>query len=306
MRIGPRPGFRTVAAVSIAAAALFVTACAPEEDDSESGNAPTSTPTTAGNTTAAAADPCAIDQLNLITPGTLTIATDDPAFPPWFIGNDPSNGKGFEGAVAKAVAEQMGFTQDQVTWVVEPFNKSYAPGEKDFDFDINQISILPKRAEAVDFSDGYYSLAQAVVVLEDSEFADATTLADLKDARIGAQIGTTSLLAAQDTIQPNTQVAVYDDTNAAKQALLNGQVDAIIADVPTAFYITAVEIPGSTILGQFEAVSGEPEEFGLLFEKGNPLVECVNVAIEALKADGTLDQLDDRWLAQAADVPELG
>jgi polar amino acid transport system substrate-binding protein len=302
----PRPGFRALAIVAVAASVLLVTACAPEDDDTESSDTPTSTPTSGDETTSAAADPCAIDSLNLITPGTLTIATDDPAYPPWFVGNDPSNGKGFEGAVAKAIWQQMGFTEDQVKWVVEPFNKSYAPGDKDFDFDINQISILPKRAQAVDFSDGYYPLSQAVVVLKDSDFADATTLADLKGARIGAQIGTTSLLAAQDTIQPSTQVAVFDDTNAAKQALLNDQVDAIIADVPTAFYITAVEIPGSTILGQFEAVSGEPEEFGLLFEKGNELVTCVNAAIRALSDDGTLDRLNDRWLAQAADVPELG
>jgi polar amino acid transport system substrate-binding protein len=292
------------AAVALAAAALLATACAPE-DDGDAGTAAPSTDESSDGETSAAADPCAIDQLDLITPGTLTIATDRPAYPPWFVDNDPTNGKGFESATAYAVAEEMGFTDDQVTWVVEPFNKSYAPGAKDFDFDINQISILPKRAEAVDFSDGYYSLAQAVIVLKDSDFADVTSLEGLKDARIGAQIGTTSLLAAQETIQPNTDVAVFDDTNAAKQALLNGQVDAIIADVPTAFYITAVEIPGSTILGQFEAVSGEPEEFGLLFEKGKTLVTCVNVAIQALKADGTLDRLDDRWLAQAADVPEL-
>jgi polar amino acid transport system substrate-binding protein len=298
----PRPG--VLAVVAVAASLLVVSACAPEDDD-ESGAAPSSAAPTTGDESSTAADSCAIDQLNLITPGTLTIATDSPAYPPWFVGNDPSNGKGFEGATAYAVAEQMGFSADQVTWVEEPFNKSYAPGAKDFDFDINQISILPKREEAVDFSDGYYSLAQAVVVLKDSDFADATSIAELKDARIGAQIGTTSLLAAQDTIQPSTDVAVFDDTNAAKQALLNGQVDAIIADVPTAFYITAAEIPGSTIVGQFEAVSGEPEEFGLLFEKDNPLVSCVNVAIQALKDDGTLDKLDNRWLAQAGNVPEL-
>lgn len=297
------PLARGLAAAAAVAFALALTACAPEDDDA-SGETSTNTPSS-GGTSSAAADECAVDQLNLVTPGQLAIATDKPAYPPWFVDNDPSNGKGFESAVAYAVAEQMGFTADQVTWVVEPFNKSYAPGAKDFDFDINQISILPAREKAVDFSDGYYALKQAVIVMKDSEYADATSLAELQDARIGAQIGTTSLLAAEDTIQPSTQVAVFDDTNAAKQALLNGQVDAIVADVPTAFYITAVEIPGSTILGQFEAVSGDPEEFGLLFEKGNPLVTCVNVAIAELTADGTLDQLENRWLAQAADVPEL-
>jgi polar amino acid transport system substrate-binding protein len=241
--------------------------------------------------------------LNLKTPGMLTIGTDSPAYPPWFEDDDPSNGKGFEGAVAYAVATQMGFTDDQVQWVQVPFNKSYAPGPKDFDFDINQISITPEREKAVDFSEGYYSANQAVVALDKSNL-DVTSLADLKDLKLGAQIGTTSLLAAQETIQPTSEVKVYDDTNAAKQALLNGQIDAIIVDLPTAFYITAAEIEGSSIVGQFEA-TGDQEEFGLLFEKGNPLVTCVDTAITALKDDGTLDQLEQEWLSQTVDVPVL-
>ncbi|MGI8888192.1 MAG: transporter substrate-binding domain-containing protein [Nocardioidaceae bacterium] len=186
-----------------------------------------------------------------------------------------------------------------------PFNKSYAPGDKNFDFDINQISTTPARAEVVDFSDGYYQAAQAVIALEEAEFADAASLADLRNARIGAQIGTTSLTAAEDVIQPDQQVAVFDDTSAAKQALLNDQIDAIIVDLPTAFYISAVEIPGSTIVGQFQPTSGETEEFGLLFEKGNPLVSCVNDAIGSLERAGTLDKLEKRWLSQTVDVPEL-
>jgi polar amino acid transport system substrate-binding protein len=303
MRVTPYTGLRTFTAVCFAVVALGATACAPE--DNQGSGEPTAAAPSSGGDSSDAADPCAVDQLNLITPGTLTIATDKPAYPPWFVNNDPSNGKGFEGAVAYAVADQMGFTEDQVTWVVEPFNKSYAPGLKDFDFDINQISILPAREKAVDFSDGYYSAAQAIVTLKDSNFADSTSLADFKDAKLGAQIGTTSLLAAQDTIQPSTDVAVFDDTNGAKQALLNGQVDAIVADLPTAFYITAVEIPQGTIVGQFQATSGDPEEFGLLFAKGNSLVACTNQAIDALKADGTLDQIESKWLADVAGAPEL-
>jgi polar amino acid transport system substrate-binding protein len=292
-----------VLAVS-AVAALLLTACAPN-DEGASGSSDTSAPPSSAVETSGAADPCAIDQLNLKTPGTLTIATDKPAYPPWFVAGDPSNGKGFEGAVAYAVAKQMGFTEGQVKWVVEPFNKSYAPGDKDFDFDINQISILPKREEAVDFSHGYYSASQAIVTLKDSQFAHPKSLADLKDARLGAQIGTSSLQAAEDDIQPTTQVAVFDDTNAAKQALLNNQVDGIVTDLPTAFYISAAEIPGSTIAGQFEVSQGKPEEFGLLFEKGNPLVTCVNKAVDALKADGTLAKFESKWLAQVTGAPEL-
>jgi len=273
-------------------ALLITVGCAPEDDGSDSE------PQAGGST-------CAVDQLNLVDQGRLTIATDSPAYQPWFVGNDPSNGKGFESAVAYAVADELGFDQDQVRWVVEPFNKSYAPGSKDFDFDINQISINAAREKAVDFSDGYYTAAQGVIVPKGSQFADATSLADLKDARIGAQIGTTSLLAAQEEIDPNDEVFVYDDTNAAKQAFANGQIDAIVADLPTAFYITAVEIPDSVIVGQFQAMTGQPEQFGLLFEQGNPLVTCVNEALGRLKESGQLDQIEQRWLSNVTDVPEL-
>jgi polar amino acid transport system substrate-binding protein len=286
----------------LASAALVVAAlaaCSPEDDDSGT-SAPQTTDETTGGETSAAADPCAIDQLNLKSPGTLTVATDDPAFPPWFIKNDPSNGKGFESAVAYAVAKQMGFTPEQVTWVVEPFNKSYAPGDKDFDFDINQISITPQRAKAVDFSEGYYDVSQGVVALKDSGL-QLGSLDDLRDANLGAQVGTTSLTAAQAI---NDHVSVYDDTSAAKQALNNGQIDAVIADLDTALYISAVEIPGSEVVGQF-ATTTDPEQFGLLFQKGNPLVDCVNPAIEALHSDGTLDRLASKWLSDSANIPVL-
>ena len=149
----------------------------------------------------------------------LTIATDDPVFEPWMFDNDPTNGKGFESAVAYAVAEKMGFSKDQVTWTRVPFNSSYQPGAKKFDFDINQISISPKRAEAVTFSDGYYTVTQAIIVEKDSPYADATSLADFEDATLGAQVGTTSLDAITDTIQPSTPPQVFDDTNIAKNAL---------------------------------------------------------------------------------------
>ena len=167
----------------------------------------------------------------------------------------------------------------QVEWIVVPFNSSYKPGPKDFDFDINQISITPARAEVVDFSDGYYQAAQAVIALKGTPAAEATSLAELADYNLGAQTGTTSLAAIRDVIQPANDPAVFEDTNAAKQALNNGQIDAFLADLPTAFYISAVEIPKTTIVGQFQPTTGEQEEFGILFEKGSPLVACVNEAL---------------------------
>ncbi|CUR54931.1 Amino acid ABC transporter substrate-binding protein, PAAT family [metagenome] len=267
--------------------ALSLLACAPEEKAE----------------TVTEVDSCATDQLALLTAGTLTIATDSPAYEPWFVDDDPTNGKGFESAVAYAVAEQLGLEAADVTWVKVPFNKSYAPGEKAFDFDINQISITPPRQKVVDFSDGYYSAAQAVITLKTT--ADkAGSLADLAGLRLGAQTGTTSLTAIREDIQPSQDPLVFNDTNAAKQALLNGQVDAIVTDLPTAFYITAVEIPKSTITGQFSP-SGDPEEFGLLMGKGSELLPCVNEAVSALKDDGTLAELEQKWLSDVVDVPVL-
>jgi len=291
-------------------------ACAPQDDDSGTASDDTTssspseetsaaTTPTAEATEAGLSPECAPDQLPLRTPGTLTIGTDSPAYEPWFVDNDPSNGQGFESAVAYAVAEQLGFSKDQVTWVKVPFNTSYKPGEKNFDFDINQISITPARAEVVDFSDGYYAAAQAVIALKGSPVSEVTSIADLADYNLGAQTGTTSLTAIRDVIKPASEPAVFEDTNAAKQALLNGQVDAILADLPTAFYITAVEIPKSTIVGQFQPETGEQEEFGMLFEKGSGLVTCVNEALAELTSAGTLDQLQQQWLSDVVDVPVL-
>jgi len=275
---------------------LATAACAPveEETDAEATETPTDS-----------AEACAPDSLPLKTDGQLTIGTDSPAYEPWFVDNDPSNGEGFESAVAYAVAEELGFTRDQVTWVKVPFNTSYAPGEKEFDFDINQISITPEREKAVDFSDGYYSAAQAVIAPKGSDAAEAASVEDLKDIRLGAQTGTTSLTAVRDVIQPTEQPLVFEDTNAAKQALANDQVDAIVADLPTAFYITAVEIPNATIVGQFQPAEGETEEFGMLFEKGSELVPCVNQALASLEDSGELQDIEQQWLSDVVDVPVL-
>jgi polar amino acid transport system substrate-binding protein len=282
----------SVAALSALLPVLALVACSPQDDEE-----PTAKDT--------GADSCAKADLALLKPGTLTIGTDSPAYEPWFSDNDPSNGKGYESAVAYAVAEQMGFSRDEVTWVTVPFNSSYKPGAKDFDFDINQISITPAREKVVDFSDGYYAAAQAVIALKGTAGAEASSIDDLKGLRLGAQTGTTSLTAIRDVIQPEQDPAVFEDTNAAKQALQNDQVDAILADLPTAFYISAVEIPDSTIVGQFQPETGQQEEFGMLFEQGSALVPCVDDALAALKEDGTLDQLQQKWLSDVVSVPEL-
>ena len=274
---------------------LLALGCAPQASSTAQDTSPS-------NAVQSAAD-CA--KGNTLTDGTLTVGTDSPAFDPWFSNNDPTNGKGFESAVAYAVAKEMGFAPSAVSWTKVPFNSSYAPGPKKFDFDINQISITPARAKVVDFSDGYYTAAQGLIALKDSPAAKATSLDDLKDLKLGAQTGTTSLTAIRDDIQPSQEPLVFQSTNAAKQALLNGQVDAIVADLPTAFFITAVQIPSATIVGQFQQQSGEPEQFGMLFEKGNPLVQCVNQALATMKSDGTLDAIEKKWLSQTVNVPVL-
>ena len=290
---------RRTALVVPALLALAASACAPvDEEENDAASDPAATGT-------AAAEACATENLPLVTDGQLTVGTDSPAYEPWFVDDDPTNGEGFESAVAYAVADRLGFATDQVEWLTVPFNSSYKPGAKDFDFDINQISISAKRAEVVDFSDGYYSAAQAVIALKGSAAAEATSIEDLKGLQLAAQIGTTSLTAITDVIQPDSEPDKLEDTNQAKQKLLNGQVDAILADLPTAFYISAVEIPKSTIVGQFQPTSGEQEEFGMLFEKGSGLVTCVNEALAELTAAGTLDDLQQEWLSDVVDVPVL-
>jgi polar amino acid transport system substrate-binding protein len=278
----------TLAVLPVLVAAI---ACAPADEDEDTGGA--------------SAASCEKGDLPLTQEGTLTVGTDSPAFSPWFVDEDPTNGEGFESAVAYAVAEELGFTPEEVTWVTVPFNTSFAPGEKNFDFDINQISITDERQQVVDFSDGYYSASQAVVALEGSPVADVTTVAELADFNLGAQTATTSLTAIRDVVKPDQKPAVFEDTVAAKNALLNGQTDAILADLPTAFYISAAEIPGSKVVGQFQPETGDQEEFGMLFEKGSDLVPCVNDALATLTEDGTLAEIEQKWLSDVVDVPEL-
>ena len=300
---------RTLPVLALGSVSLMLVACAQTSSTSSSSSAaaPSSaapSATSAASEVASASpsatpDECAKENLTLLTPGTLTIGTDTPAYPPYFEDDDPTNGQGFESAVAYAVANQLGFAPNEVTWTVVPFNSSYAPGDKAFDFDINQISITPKRAKVVDFSDGYYTVNQAVVALKDSPIANATTIAELQAAKLGAQIGTTSLEYINDVVKPAEQPYVYNDTNDAKSALQNGQIDGIVVDLPTAYYITAAEIPKSKIVGQFPSPESG-EQFGLLFAKGNPLVACVNKALAALTESGALQGIQDQWLAGEA------
>ena len=296
-------------ALALASVGALLVGCAQEESatmttsEAASAAAPSAAASTAASPAASEAasaepalDECSPENLTLTTPGTLTIGTDTPAYPPYFVDDDPTNGQGFESAVAYAVAEGLGFTPQQVAWTVVPFNKSYAPGAKDFDFDVNQISITPKRQKVVDFSNGYYTVNQAVVALNDSAIAGATTIAELQAAKLGAQVGTTSLDFITDVVQPAEQPYVYNDTNDAKSALKNGQIDGIVVDLPTAYYVTAAEIDDSKIVGQFPAQDGG-EQFGLLFAKGNPLVGCVNKVLDELAASGELQAIQDEWLA---------
>jgi polar amino acid transport system substrate-binding protein len=244
---------------------------------------------------------CDKEDLNLVQEGVLTIGTDEPAFPPWFdFEGGPSTGTGFESAVAYAVAEELGFTAEEVEWVVVPFNNSFAPGEKDFDFDINQISITEERDEAVDFSDGYYNVNQALLGFADSEIASATTIEDLKGFQLGAQVGTTSLDFINDVIQPDTEALVYDTNADAKAAFDAGQLDGLVLDLPTAFFVSAVEIEGSAVIAQFPS-GDEPEQFGMLFEEGNPLRDCVNEAL----ANIDLDAIQQEWLSDVVDAPVI-
>ncbi|TIC89143.1 amino acid ABC transporter substrate-binding protein [Nocardioides sp. GY 10113] len=295
MRLNLRNGLsRPIAAIGLAtlAGAALVGCAAEEPVEDRSGEV-------------AAADECATADLPLKKDGVLTIGTDSPAYEPYFVDNDPSNGQGFESAVAYAVADQLGFSADQVEWIKVGFNSVTKPGAKDFDFDINQISITPEREEVVDFSAPYYSASQAVIALKDSPAAEATSLEELAGFKLGAQTGTTSLTAIRDVIQPEQDPLVFEDTNIAKQAMQNGQVDAILADLPTAFYISAVEIPKSTVIGQFQYEGGQADEFGILFEQGSELLPCVNGALEALEDDGTLDQIEQEWMSDSVSVPEL-
>lgn len=296
-------------------AALALAACGSSDDDAAepaassaaepatSAAAPATSeaaPTTAANGLSAA---CAKESLPLKTAGQLTAATADPAFPPYIIDNDPTNGQGFESAVAYAVAEQLGFTKDEVKWQTTTFDQSFAPGDKKFDFNIQQVSINPDRQKTISFSDPYYTAPQSIVVFNDSKFAGATSLAELKDAKLGTQIGTSSLDAANALIEPSQDVQVYDDTSAATAALKNKQIDGLVVDLPTGVFLATAELEGAKVLGQFAAPGGD--DWALVSEKDSALTPCLNEALAALEASGKLGTITDQWMTQSVEAPEL-
>jgi polar amino acid transport system substrate-binding protein len=303
---------RRTFAFLVAGSLLFV-ACA-EDNPTIGGTGTTGTGGTGPTGPATAADCAAANADAFQSPGTLTIGTGNPAFPPWWEGgesqdsefefNDPAKGEGYEGAVVAEVATRLGFIfPDEVTFVPVGFNKSFAPGDKDFDLVLQQISYDPERDEAVDFSESYYDVNQALVSVQGNDIADATTVAELADATLGAPIGTTSLEVIEDVIQPSAEPQVYDDLAGAVQDLKSGAIDGIVVDLPSAFFITAVQIPKGVVVGQFEAES--QEYFAMAFETDSPLVECVNLALQEMKDDGTLDQIQQEWLADKTNAPFL-
>ncbi len=280
--------------------------------------APTTAPSVAPSVAAASPSPtpdaCAVANLKLVAPGKLTVGTDNPAYPPYYApkdgGNtppwdkdqgDPNSGKGFESAVAYAIAKQLGFAPTDVSWVVVPFANSIAPGAKTYDFDINQIGYTADRAANVDLTDGYYFGNQSIVALKSNPISKATTISELAGATLGAQVGTTSYQAITDVIKPTKDPKVYDTNDAAVTALKTKAIDAIVVDLPTADFLANVEIDNATIVGQLD--QGTPEHFGLGLTKGNPLTACLNTAIAALTADGTLKGLADQYLPFTTSTP---
>ena len=276
-----------------AALATSLAACGSTTSGSGSGSGTSATTTSCTN---------ASIQKDLYTKGVLTVATDKPAYPPWFADNDPANGKGYESAVAYAVAAQLGFKKSQVKWAYEPFNDSYAPGPKKFDFDANEISVTPARAQAVTFSTSYYNVQQALVALKGTPIVSKHTPADLKSYVFGDQVGTTSLAFINSQIQPTQTPKVYESLNDVKQGLQTHQIAALVADTPTAQYISSSEIKNSLMVGQFPSTG---EHFGLLFHKGNPLVACVDKALATLNRNGTLAALEKKYLQVYLSVPTL-
>ncbi len=286
---------RAYAATLLLAATTGLAACGSDDSDSTAAD---------GTTAATTAATCDKASLPLTTAGKLTIATDKPAYPPYFEDDDPTNGKGFESAVAYAIADELGFAKEEVTWKVVPFNASFKPGDKDFDFDVNQISITEPRKKAVDFSDPYFTAPQAVLALDGTAAAKATSLAELKDSKLGVQVGTTSLDAAQAAIAPSSDPQVFNDSNDTVQALKTKKVDAIVVDLPTALYLAAAEIDNAKVVGQFQAEGGD--QWGAVLAKGSGLTACVNQAIGKLQSSGKLAELQKTWITEAADAPELG
>ncbi|MGM1058747.1 ABC transporter substrate-binding protein [Saccharothrix sp. Mg75] len=282
---------RAPGVILAATALLAAAACAPEEQAAPPTNQ---------------VDGVACEKANLatLTAGRITFGTDQPVYEPWYVDDDPTNGKGFESAVAHALAGELGYAKEDVVWTRVPFNAAIQPGKKTYDANLTEFSITEERRQAVDFSAPYYDVDQAVITLESSRAASVKTLAELKEVKVGAQVGTTSFEAAQ-RLQPAQDVAVYNTNDDAKAALRAGQIDALVVDLPTAFYITSAELEDGLIVGQVPPGDGKPEQFGVVLDKGSPLTACVSTAVENLRADGTLAKIEQEWLSAAGTAPEL-
>jgi polar amino acid transport system substrate-binding protein len=285
----------TACAVALLMAVAF-TACGKSIDDS---------PVFAPSAVPGVGSECLREQVKTLVAGKLTIATDDPVFPPWFVDNVPDNGQGFEGVVAYLVALRLGFARNQVVWVRVPFNSVLAPGDKAFDFAIDKFSITEDRKSNVDFSSPYYDVPQAVITLKTSKIAGARGIAELKTAKLGAQVATTSYRAILETVKPNRQPVVFTSNKDAKKALVDGQVDGLVVDLPTAFFMTSSEIDNSQIVGQLPQPAGQPEQFGLVFGKGSMLVTCVNKVLDAERTNGMLKGMATQWLSGVSGAPVL-
>jgi polar amino acid transport system substrate-binding protein len=300
--------------------ALFAAACGP----SGATTAPTAAAATQAATQAAVVSPaptpdaCAAANLKTLTAGKITIGADNPAYPPFYIPDDtkpagsvwelgdPTNGKGLESATAYAIAQQLGFTRDQVTWVVAPFNNVIQPGPKSFDIYLTQVSYSADRAKVVDLSDGYFDLNQAVVALASNPISQVTTVAGLKPFKLGAQVGTTSYQYIVDQIKPTKDPAIYDTNDAAITALGAGQIDGIVADLPSTFFMRDAQLTGGQIVGSLPTAAGASvEHFSVLLDKGSPLTACVNAAIAELKTDGSLAAISNQWIAKTGGAPKL-
>jgi polar amino acid transport system substrate-binding protein len=279
---------------ALAVGALVFAACGSDDDSSDASSATEAPTESAGDCAATIED------------GVLTVATGNPAFFPWVIDDTPESGEGFESAVAFAVAAEMGYEGDAVKWVRTDFDAAIQPGAKDFDVNLQQFSITPERQETIDFSLPYFTSNQAIVALVGSAAEGATTIADLKDVKFGAQAGTTSLEFITDVIQPTQEVFAYDDNVGAKAALEANQIDAAVFDLPTALFVSAVEIEGSAVIGQFPAGSGDnTDQFGMVLEKDSALTTCVDGAIQAITDNGTLAAIQTQWLADTPGAPVI-
>jgi polar amino acid transport system substrate-binding protein len=287
-------------AVGATVLALGVAACAPSSNGTSAGS------NSSGASSSAAA--CDKATLALKAKGKLTIATDNPVYEPWFVDNKPASGKGFESAVAYAVATKLGFANADVVWTNATFNSVIAPGPKNFDFDINEVSISADRAKGVDFSTGYYDVTQALITVKGGKLAGAKSIADLAGAQLGAQVGTTSYKTITDVIKPTKAPAVFNTNDDAKLALANGKIDGLVLDLPTALFEASGAddaLKNATLVGQFANAGGAGEQFGLVLDKGSALTKCVSGAVDALRADGTLAKLQEQWLTNTAGAPVL-